>query len=61
MARLVMWARKVSAVYGTAAVQKTSASHNTPRKSTAVAEERRAVLMNERMQFLAGFFPFRLL
>jgi hypothetical protein len=51
-------ARKVSAVYGTAAIQKTSASHITLRKNTAVMKERRADLMNERMQFLAWIFHF---
>jgi len=56
LARLVIWASKVSAVYGTTAVQKKSASHITPRKNTAVAKERRAVLMTERVQFLAWLF-----
>jgi len=56
LARLLIWARKVSDVYGTTAVQKTSASHITSRKNTAVAKERRTVLMNERIQFLAWLF-----
>ena len=49
LARLVIWVKKVSAVYGTAAVQKISAGHITLRKNIAVAKERRAELMNERM------------